>query len=58
VVKDGKDAGFVTSGAYAQGDGTCMVLARVDGPAAKAGAKFEVEIFGERYPATVVDRAV
>ena len=58
VVKDGKDAGFVTSGAYAQADGTCMVLARVDGPAAKAGAKFEVEIFGERYPATVVDRAV
>ena len=58
VVKDGKDAGIVTSGAYAQADGTCLVLARVDGPAAKAGSKFEVEIFGERYPATVVDRAV
>ncbi len=58
VVKDGKDAGFVTSGAYAQADGTCLVLARVDGPAAKAGSTFEVEIFGERYPATVVDRAV
>lgn len=58
VVKDGKDAGFVTSAAYAQADGTCLVMARVDGPSSESGTTCEVEIFGERYPATVVDRAV
>jgi dimethylglycine dehydrogenase len=50
---DGKAVGWVTSGGYAHWAGESVALGYVPRDLADAEDGFEIEIIGERYPATV-----
>ncbi len=55
VYQDGKLVGRVTSGSYSYHFGHDIALALLPTALAKAGARFEVPVLGERRPARLVD---
>ena len=54
IYKDGKMVGRATSGNYGWRLGKSLAIGMVPPAMAKEGETFEIEILGERYPATVV----
>lgn len=56
VLRDGKEAGVVTSGALSPTTGRTIALARVRGPVVKVGTVLAVEIRGKQVEAVVVSR--
>ncbi len=54
IWKDGEVVGFVTSGGYAHYVGKSVALGFVPTAMAEDGARFEIEILGERRAATLV----
>jgi dimethylglycine dehydrogenase len=50
---DGKVVGWITSGGYAHWAGQSLALGYVPRSLAEAEEGFEIEIIGERYPATI-----
>ncbi len=55
VWHDGKVVGWVTSGGYGHSVGRSLALGYVPKDLASAGSGFEIEIIGERRPATRLD---
>jgi len=58
ILKDGKCVGYVTSGGYAHYVKQSMALGYVPTDLATAGTRLEIEINGEMFPATVIDKAL
>ena len=53
ILKDGEAVGYVSSGGYAHHVGKSMALGYVAAEHARAGARVEVEILGNTYPAEI-----
>jgi dimethylglycine dehydrogenase len=56
IMKDGEAIGYVSSGGYAHHVGKSVALGYVPTALAEAGARVEVEIMGESYPAEILDK--
>jgi len=58
ILKDGSCVGYVSSGGFAHHTGRSMALGYVPPALAADGTELEIEILGERYPATVTAHPV
>ena len=56
ILKDGECVGYVTSGGYAHTVNRSIALGYVPAALAKAGEALEVEINGEMFSATIIDK--
>ncbi len=56
IMNDGEAIGYVSSGGYAHHVGKSVALGYLPTELAKAGARVEVEIMGESYPAEILGK--